>query len=1283
MRFLMDGPSIPDELLEERDLGNVVFFCGAGVSLSSGMPSFAGLAEHVVQELDVPPSAPSKTMLEGIKETRAENSIGQPGLDQVFNLLQQEYGPEEIDHQIARRLRLKPGMPTGAHETVLRLSRSTDGEIKVVTTNFDHLFERAAAQRLPRHVHPALPDLARGQPFNGVVYLHGRINGQLRRGEGRQGFVVSSSDFGRAYLSEAWATRFVRDLLDRYIVVLLGYSANDPPVRYLLQGLHSRSPQRQRPIYAFDNGTDDEVGHRWRDTGVSPLSYLVTDEEHSALWNTLKAWAGRADDPDRWRKRIVDLARKGPRELTAAQRGQVVSVVKTSAGAKLFAYAEPPPPGEWLCVLDAEIRYGEAFVGHSEDTPEFDPYSEYGLDDDPPRTPSSFFFEWRAPSSTERGPDLVADRVGTGHGRPRTRLVGASHRWDTHLSSRLMYLARWISQVVHQPVVAWWAAQYRAIHPQLLSEIERRVRRPSHDLPEAARAVWIYLLEKFETAPEDEHDSLLYRTAQRVESQGWTASVLRSFARATRPYLKSAPLHGIGRCKPPEDNWSKLNITEIVRFEVKFPSHAHFEQRQVQIPEETLPTVYRILRRHLELAADLLTEIDTPRWSTKTFYPESGSGGHSYVDDRSRYLFWFRSILDRLVELNPNLIRHDCAAWPEEECFFFDKLRLYVWSVDGLFSAEHVAAHLLEISDEAFWDFYTRRELLMLLKTRWAEFPLERRTAIEGRIANGDSRMGDEESEESKKNRSATSAVVLGWLLLQGCSLGPDTRHRLKELRRADPRWKPEWDKDAASSREGVGGTVRTDQDPSVLLDLPLDDVVRVALENTREPWDELVHYRPFEGLVNAHPARAVAALTNASRQDEHPVNLWASTISCWPDKASIRLTRLFFERLARLPDTVVFELRYGLFRWVEKNLRRIASRDLEGALRIVDSLVDKLMEHPSDATTSSGGEVTIEGKVVEQSRRTCNHAINSPVGCLTGGLIDVLAHLNLAKNAGIPDPLKSRFERLVGLSGEGGDHAACLITRILNGLYKIDPRWTSDFVVPWLRSDNLLAEPAWNGLLHADKLPPAEVIKQIKPEFIDLFPHLSKWSWGELDLERLHEWLVLLCLEHLNDPVYVSFAEAKAALRATDKLGRGQCLSTLIRLTREERKRWWRFVKPFLDSAWPRELMYRTDSVTRRFAEIAFGDTDIFPEVVDGLLPHLRPVSDLNSIAYQLTRGNGTSIAAKFPLHALKLLDALIEKDGGLPQYDIGQILEIASTADPSVLQRRIWKRLNRIARK
>ena len=54
MRFNSEGPSIPDMLLEHRDAGRVVFLCGAGVSIGSGMPNFIDLTEHVIKYFDPP-----------------------------------------------------------------------------------------------------------------------------------------------------------------------------------------------------------------------------------------------------------------------------------------------------------------------------------------------------------------------------------------------------------------------------------------------------------------------------------------------------------------------------------------------------------------------------------------------------------------------------------------------------------------------------------------------------------------------------------------------------------------------------------------------------------------------------------------------------------------------------------------------------------------------------------------------------------------------------------------------------------------------------------------------------------------------------------------------------------------------------------------------------------------------------------------------------------------------------------------------------------------------------
>ena len=472
MRFLPNGLNIPDELLEARDQGNVVFLCGAGVSYAAGMPDFQGLARYVVEELGAPQDAPSRKMLSMWDDEKIPTDA-HPSLDQIFNLLQQEYAASEIDYLIAKRLRTKPDVNVNAHKTILRLSKGADHEPQIVTTNFDLLFERAAARNLKTDTSPALPDLANGKSLNGLVYLHGRINSSIKRGEGRQGFIVSSSDFGRAYLAEGWATRFIRDLLDQYTVVLLGYSANDPPVRYLLQGLHTRGHGNRARLFTFDSGTEVEVQPRWRDSGVRVLAYPVTDVAHSALWDTLSAWADRADDPETWRERIVDLAKKGPRGLAAYERGQVASLIRTNTGSKRFANSNPPPPGEWLCVFDHYVRYGSVGTSFDESSPPFDPFTNYRLDDDPPRPAEDLRLEWfpsRRRSAVTKGYRSSS--------RPKSRgsaLIWAGKRIGHLCRPRMFHLARWIGRIAHQPVVPWWAARYARLHPFLLDEIRRRL----------------------------------------------------------------------------------------------------------------------------------------------------------------------------------------------------------------------------------------------------------------------------------------------------------------------------------------------------------------------------------------------------------------------------------------------------------------------------------------------------------------------------------------------------------------------------------------------------------------------------------------------------------------------------------------------------------------------------------------------------------------------------------------------------------------------------------------
>ena len=110
------------------------------------------------------------------------------------------------------------------------------------------------------------------------------------------GFVLSSSEFGDAYLAQGWAREFVREVLNRFTAVFIGYSADDPPIRYLLEGLQE-SNGIQNNIYAFQCA-DEEAVAQWAEKGVKSIVFESNDRgTYDALWDTLSAWGKRTKNP--------------------------------------------------------------------------------------------------------------------------------------------------------------------------------------------------------------------------------------------------------------------------------------------------------------------------------------------------------------------------------------------------------------------------------------------------------------------------------------------------------------------------------------------------------------------------------------------------------------------------------------------------------------------------------------------------------------------------------------------------------------------------------------------------------------------------------------------------------------------------------------------------------------------------------------------------------------------------------------------------------------------------
>lgn len=294
--FSPDGPTFPEKLVDALLDGKVVFLCGAGISAPQ-LPGFSDLVKQCFEHLKVSMS-PSETS--SFKADRFEEALG--------SLSRRIVDPGEMTRSIVHLLQPPEELNLDHHRTILRLSRDLENRPVVVTTNFDTLLEKALLEGLPSQDVRALSSAGQDLPapgstaFGGIIHLHGRM-ADLQMGLEETPIVVTSADYGDAYMRSGWASRFLFDLCRCKTIVLVGYRAGDAPVRYFLNVLDA---DRQRfpdlhPVYALDGVTTHaDPDDRWEALAVEPIGYeygLDSENRHAALWRDLKKLADVVERP--------------------------------------------------------------------------------------------------------------------------------------------------------------------------------------------------------------------------------------------------------------------------------------------------------------------------------------------------------------------------------------------------------------------------------------------------------------------------------------------------------------------------------------------------------------------------------------------------------------------------------------------------------------------------------------------------------------------------------------------------------------------------------------------------------------------------------------------------------------------------------------------------------------------------------------------------------------------------------------------------------------------------
>ena len=450
---------IPESLRRVHEDGEIVFFCGAGVSMPAGLPSFKRLTRDILTDM-----LPLKNGCEpGSTEALAWQAFEGGRYDEALGILESPqlggYEPKNVRERVRHYLSPPRIRTLEKHLILARLADLDTDRGCLVTTNFDCLFDKARAELwkkegsghcLPEYVAPALPP-AKPLTFRGLVYLHGKLES---RPDDRQ-LVLTTADFGMAYMLEGWALRFSSELFRHYHVVFIGYRVEDPTMRYLVSALAAarrESPQQFKEPYAFapyggheEAATVTEAEQQWKLKGITPLSYDAAND-HQQLWSALGEWADdhRQGIAGRWQK-VARLSQALPTDENDPAIGEMAWALKNVEVAKHFADLKEerrPRPG-WIV-----------------------PLQELGLLGSPI-------------GKTDNGEAVAA---------PLVSPWLAAH---TDLHGVTFQLSRWIVQSIDSQEVLDWAISNGAVlHTLLRRQIQARLEDKHCQLRPAFRKIW-------------------------------------------------------------------------------------------------------------------------------------------------------------------------------------------------------------------------------------------------------------------------------------------------------------------------------------------------------------------------------------------------------------------------------------------------------------------------------------------------------------------------------------------------------------------------------------------------------------------------------------------------------------------------------------------------------------------------------------------------------------------------------------------------------------------------
>jgi hypothetical protein len=1144
---------------------------------------------------------------------------------------------------------------TDTHKALLQLGLLRDGCLRIVTTNFDRIFEHVAQRdglAYSAYAAPMLP-IPKNSRWNGVAYLHGLLpigadENLLNR------LVVTSGDFGLAYLTERWAARFVGELFRNYTVCFVGYSINDPVLRYMMDALAADRMQGEFIPQAYALGDYFPGGEaskliEWKAKGVTPILYEVSadTQDHVALHATLKVWAETYRDGVLGRERIVlEYALSRPSLSTKQDNfiGRMLWALEHHTGtpAKIFAEHNPVPDLEWLKVLTTDCyrykdlaRFGIAFNVKHDDEVRFSLASR----------PASF--------------DMCA-RMGLLEGQVK------GTRWDRVMNQ----LGRWLVRHLNDPELIFWIIDGgHGLHENLASLIDARL---THYIQLELAGKVDELKDIRANAPNAIPDAFTLKLWRLFMSGRIRSSVdrggLHSWKGRLERYGISTSLRfELRQLLAPQIVLKKpfrlttadgtLLVSESVEknvdWELVLASDYVYDALvdwKEPVWRRALHHLFDDLQLLLKDALDVFSELDAADVRSDRSYWDLPSISQHWQNRRhhewTSLIELVRDAWLAMLIAEPKRASGIALSWFGMSYPTFKRLALFAASQDDTISNDVWVNWLLAEDCWWMWAAETQREALRLIVLQGHRLNGSVQESLEAAILAGPPRVmfkADLEPERWAYIQDKSRWLHLAKLRQSGLVLGIPALEMLEKLEGEHRNWRllPHERDEFSSWMSGTG-------DPDYQEDRKIDVAPR-ALDRLvkwlQKPADDrgTLHGDTWRESCELRMALAVRALTILGERGIWPVWRWRQALQAWSTE---KLATESWERVPQLimsmPPLLLEELAGSAAWWVETCAKNL---DLNSA--VFFELAGRLLDLPLDAATG----IRENGKVSDEP---VNTAINHPVGQVIQAVIAVWFNGNPNDNDGIPVQVSELLSRVCDLDVERFRHGRVVLAANMIAFFRVDSEWTKANLLPLLdwKTNAKEAYAAWDGFLWNPRLH-FPLLIAFKPYFLDCARHYDQFRRHS---RKYPKFLTYVALSGSDD---YTLAEIKLAVDLLPQEGLNQVARALCEALEgagDQREDYWsNRIQPFWQHVWPKSKEVGNEEIAASLARLAIAAGSKFPEVLSAMHPWLCPLSHPDYVLDRLIEADQIK---RFPDSALQLIDAIVENKRWVPS-NLGACLD------------------------